>query len=32
MKEKAMEDFHIAAALGNIHAQRIIQIFEMGKN
>ena len=32
MKEKAMEDFRTAASLGNLHAQRIIQIYELGRN
>ena len=32
MKEKAMEDFRIAAALGNLHAQRKIHLYELGLN
>ena len=32
MKEKAIEDFRIAAALGDIHAERRIHLFELGRN
>lgn len=32
MTEKAMEDFRKAATLGDVNAQRIIQIYELGRN